>query len=183
MTHLKGVGPKRAGLLAQKGLHTILDLLFFTPVRYEDRTRISPINFAKEGVPVVVRGRVLSGREERFYSSRKRLYKIVIDDGSGELELLWFRYRQPHMNSLAAPDKVLLAYGIIKTNRDKRQMIHPEIACADSNLGFYPVYPTVKGITPKLLRSLIMTTLDDYSADVFDPVPAKITHRLALPEL
>ena len=67
LTQLKGVGPKRAMFLAQKGLHTVLDLLFFTPLRYEDRTRITPIREAREGQSVLVRGRVVSGREERFY--------------------------------------------------------------------------------------------------------------------
>ena len=66
LTRLKGVGPKRAALLAQKGLHTLLDLLFFTPIRYEDRTRITPIAEAMEGQTILVKGRVVRGREERF---------------------------------------------------------------------------------------------------------------------
>ncbi|MBU2499108.1 MAG: hypothetical protein KKE57_09415, partial [Proteobacteria bacterium] len=71
LTHLKGIGPERASLMAQKGLRTILDLLFFTPIHYEDRTNISPIKDAREGLPVQIKGRVVYGREERFYPSRK----------------------------------------------------------------------------------------------------------------
>ncbi|MBW1862070.1 MAG: hypothetical protein JRJ02_06815, partial [Deltaproteobacteria bacterium] len=67
LTCLKGVGPRRAMLLAQKGLHTILDLLFFTPIRYEDRTRISPINEAEAGLHALVKGKVIFGKEKRFY--------------------------------------------------------------------------------------------------------------------
>ena len=196
MTDLKGVGPKRARLFARKGLHSIIDLLFFIPIRYEDRTRVSPLVSAKEDVPVLVKGRVLSGKEERFYPSRKRLYRIVIGDDRGKLELLWFQYRKPHLDSLVIPGQVLLAYGTIKAIRGKRQMIHPEIQPdrevrtdltirldADGILGFYPVYSSVKGVTPNVLRALIRATLDDYSDAVFDPVPAGITRRLDLPEL
>ena len=52
LTNLKGIGPRKASLLGQKGLHTILDLLFHTPIRYEDRTRISPANQTDAGIPV-----------------------------------------------------------------------------------------------------------------------------------
>ena len=93
LTCLKGVGPKRATLLAQKGLHTVLDLLFFIPIRYEDRTRISSIKETKEGCPVLIKGSVAFGREEIFYPSRKRLFKISIRDKESGFELLWFQYR------------------------------------------------------------------------------------------
>ena len=72
---LKGIGPKRAELLAERGLHTLLDLLLFTPIRYEDRRKVTVLSEAKEGQPVLVRGKVVSGREERFFRSRKRLLR------------------------------------------------------------------------------------------------------------
>ncbi|MBW2358903.1 MAG: hypothetical protein JRF21_09490, partial [Deltaproteobacteria bacterium] len=43
ITSLKGIGPKRAELLLRKGIKTVLDLIFFTPTRYEDRSRVLPI--------------------------------------------------------------------------------------------------------------------------------------------
>ena len=98
---LKGIGPKRAEQLAQKGLQTILDLLFFVPIRYEDRSKITPIGHAEENQPVLVKGAVLSGREEAFYPSRKRIFKILINDETGPLELLWFKYRKPHLDRFA----------------------------------------------------------------------------------
>ncbi|MBK5101984.1 MAG: hypothetical protein JJE15_13485, partial [Desulfobacteraceae bacterium] len=66
---MKGIGPKRAELLAQRGLTTIQDLLIFTPIRYEDRSRVLPIANAQEGPKVLVRGEVISGGEERFFRS------------------------------------------------------------------------------------------------------------------
>ena len=40
---LKGVGPVRAELLASRGIRTVEDLLYYTPFRYEDRTRLTRI--------------------------------------------------------------------------------------------------------------------------------------------
>ena len=48
LSSLKGIGPKRAVHLAQKGVHTVLDLLFFTPLRYEDRTAVTLIKDVPE---------------------------------------------------------------------------------------------------------------------------------------
>jgi len=188
LTHLKGVGPRRALLLDQKGLHTILDLLFFTPIRYEDRTRISPVSHIEEGVPVLVCGRVILGREEKFYPSRKRLFKILIRDRESELELLWFQYRKPHLTRFSTPDMELMAYGTIKTNRGKKQMVHPDITIpdrkgAEETLGFYPVYSSVQGISGHILRSLISRSLDNYLDYIQDPIPYEILCRLGLPDL
>ncbi|MFC1866599.1 ATP-dependent DNA helicase RecG [Thermodesulfobacteriota bacterium] len=188
LTRLKGVGPGRAALLARRGLYTILDLFYFTPVRYEDRTRISPINCVADGSPSLVRGRVIYGKDERFYSSRKRLFKIVIRDDESDLELLWFQYRTPYLAGFAKPGTDLTVYGIIKNARGRRQMIHPDITISDSCgaediLGFSPVYPSVKGISGKILRSFIRTSLDAYLDCVIDPVPESILSRLDLPGL
>ena len=55
LTFLKGVGPGRAALFAGRGLHTLLDLLFYLPLRYEDRRVISPIDEAeKVNVPLML---------------------------------------------------------------------------------------------------------------------------------
>ena len=187
LTSLKGVGPKRAKLLARKGLQTILDLLFFVPIRYEDRSQITPIDHAEEDRSVLVKGRVLYGREELFYPSRKRLYKILIKDRSGSLELIWFRYRKPHLYRFAAPGVELLAFGRIKKNRGIRQMAHPDITLTDKNtepgLGFLPVYSEIQGIASKVLRSIIGMAMEAYLTDLVDPVPGHVTRDLGLPNI
>lgn len=43
LTTLSGVGPVLASALARLGLERVQDLWFHLPLRYEDRTRITPI--------------------------------------------------------------------------------------------------------------------------------------------
>ncbi|MFC1579642.1 ATP-dependent DNA helicase RecG [Thermodesulfobacteriota bacterium] len=188
LTQLKGVGPKRAMLLAQKGIHTVLDLLFFTPLRYEDRTRIKPIREARQGQSVLVQGRVVSGREERFYPSRKRLFKIVIEDGTGPLELIWFHYRKPHLDRFASSGAEILAHGKVQINRSRKQIPHPDLTLlgkgsAKETMGFFPVYSAVQGISPNLLRTVMKGALEIALPSVVDPVPRDITKQLGLPDL
>jgi ATP-dependent DNA helicase RecG len=188
VSHLKGVGPKRARLLAQKGLHTVLDLLFFTPLRYEDRTVICPIRETQDGRPLLVKGEVIHGGEERFHSSRKRLFRIRLRDQKSVLDLIWFNYKKPHLQSFAVRGKPILAYGTIRLNRGQRQMIHPEVSLydeegAESGLAFYPVYSAVPGISGAALRSFMRKALDQYAGSLVDPVPPETARGLGLPEL
>ena len=43
LTALSGVGAAIADKLGRIGVHSLQDLLFHLPLRYEDRTRITPI--------------------------------------------------------------------------------------------------------------------------------------------
>jgi ATP-dependent DNA helicase RecG len=183
---LKGVGPKRAVYFARKGIHTILDLFFFTPLRYEDRTSVRLVGACPEGVPSLVRGRVVSGGEERFFPSRTRVFKIQLKDDSGELELLWFNYRKPHLARFTAAGTELFAYGAVKMNRGRLQMVHPDLWTPEGrgdSLGFCPVYSSFPGVSPALLRAIVRKALDEYLGTIADPVPGKILEGIGLPPL
>lgn len=59
VSNLKGVGPKLTEILAKIDLCCIADLLFHLPLRYEDRTRITPIGALVQTQTAVVEGKVL----------------------------------------------------------------------------------------------------------------------------
>lgn len=188
LTALKGIGPKRAQLLARKGIHALIDLLLFLPIRYEDRSKVLHISRACHGIPALVKGAVISGGGERLFSSGRRLFRIIIQDETAPLELLWFNYRKAHLSRYTRKGQTLMAYGRIQLNRGKRQMIHPDITLVGGakeqvSLGFYPVYPTVKGVSGQVLRSLISQTMDQGQEAIVEILPNETIHRLDLPGL
>jgi ATP-dependent DNA helicase RecG len=186
LSSLEGIGPKRAAHFARKNIHTVLDLLFFTPLRYEDRTAMTPIKDAKEGVPSLVQGRVVCGGEETLFPSRTRVFRILIRDGRAGMELLWFNYRKAHLSGFTAPGKELRAFGRARMNRGRLQMVHPDLGIQGNksdDLGFYPVYSSVAGVSSHLLRSIIRKAVEDHLDAISDPVPAEVTERLGLPPL
>ena len=188
LTALKGIGPKRAKFLAEKGIHTPNDLLRFFPIRYEDRSKLQDISSTVDGVPALVKGAVISGGEDRPSRRGKGLFRIIIKDETVPLELLWFNYKKPHLIRYTERGKTLLAYGRIQSNRGKRQMIHPDITLVEdageqTSLGFYPVYPAVKGVSVYILRSLISRVLDECQPAVVDLLPDEMICRLGLPGL
>ena len=185
---LKGVGPKRAVFFARKGIRTVLDLLFFTPIRYEDRTRITPIREVAEGTPVLVQGEVVFGREERFLRSRKKIFRIMIRDEGAGLELLWFNYKRAHLSAVALQGSSLLAYGSVTWNHGRRQMVHPEVLKPAAEapgdlLGFYPVYSSIEGMSSATVRSFMRKALLAHLSSIIDPVPAQLAEALGLPSL
>ena len=59
---IKGVGPQRAELLAQRGIYTFEDLLGYLPFRYEDRIQFSNIKDIQPNGTYTIRARVMSGQ-------------------------------------------------------------------------------------------------------------------------
>ncbi|MEQ8955707.1 MAG: ATP-dependent DNA helicase RecG, partial [Gammaproteobacteria bacterium] len=57
---LRGVGPKLQVLLKKAGIYQIKDLLFRLPLRYLDRTRITPIGSLQPNQYVLIQGEILA---------------------------------------------------------------------------------------------------------------------------
>ena len=53
---LRGVGPRVAARLANLSIESVQDLLFHLPLRYQDRTRLSPLGTLQAGQEVLVEG-------------------------------------------------------------------------------------------------------------------------------
>lgn len=60
LQYLKGVGPRRAADLQRVGLHTVEDLLYRFPIRYEDRGTFQTIASLRPGVAASVIGDVVT---------------------------------------------------------------------------------------------------------------------------
>src|SRR5690554_7397516 len=77
VTQLKGVGNALAGTLAKLGIHSVQDLLFHLPHRYEDRTRVIPMGSLRIGDVAVVEGEVMNRKSTRLNSSHVRISYAV----------------------------------------------------------------------------------------------------------
>ena len=83
---IKGVGPQRAELLAQRGIHTLEDLLGYLPFRYEDRIHFSKVKDIQPGGTYTIRARVMSGQAIRgMRGGRDAIYHLLVQDDAGGL--------------------------------------------------------------------------------------------------
>src|SRR3990167_8605892 len=97
--YVKGVGPKIAGLLAKLGVATFEDLLYFIPYRYLDRRTIERIADLTPGAQKCIVAQVKSSALIPLGRGRRRVYKVVLTDGSGEVSALWFYVNYPYLKS------------------------------------------------------------------------------------
>ncbi len=186
ISSLRGVGPKRAEALSKRGISRIIDLFFFLPRGYEDRSRFIPVSELKEDKPALARGRIVRGEEEKLFGPRKRLYKIVIANEKEILELVWFNIKRQQLESFAIPGAELAVYGTVKCRGKVKQMYHPDISLfnRDEKLpGFLPLYPSVETVSDKILRSIINKAMDSHLEDLADPLPDHLLKNVSLPGL
>ena len=163
VTQLKGVGSALAEKLARIGLHTLQDLLFHLPLRYEDRTRLVPMSALRPGLPAVTQGQVLSS-EVSF--GRRRSLLVRLQDGSGWVTLRFFYFSAALKNQLQ-PGVQLQVYGEVRRGATSLEIIHPELTFLKANQPppplaqhLTPVYPVTEGLQQKRLRDLIDQVLN-----------------------
>ena len=152
---LRGVGPKLAGKLAEYGVHRVEDLLFHLPLRYQDRTRLTPIGAAVEGYDVVVEGEV---RAADIVFGRRRSLVARLQDGTGTLTLRFFHFSAAQKNKLQAGTR-LRCFGQVRRGSSGLELYHPEYRQVEegepvAEKSLTPIYPTTSGIGQNQWRSL-----------------------------
>ncbi|WP_371189668.1 ATP-dependent DNA helicase RecG [Thalassotalea maritima] len=157
VTVLKGVGPSIAAKLEKLGLHSLQDLLFHLPLRYEDRTRIYQIRDLIPGIHTSVIGTVV---DSQIQFGKRRMLLVRINDGSGELTLRFFHFSAAQKANLA-PGKMLRCFGEIQRGGRGFEIIHPEYKSAEEDAEavaveetLTPVYPTTDGLRQISIRNI-----------------------------
>ncbi len=136
---ISGIGPKKLEALNKSGFHSVSDLLYNIPRTWIDRTTVNKISEVKDGDNVVLVGKIVRGGVVR---GRMNRYIGVFSDGTGEIQLLFFRSVSFIAKKLV-PGKRYIAIGQVGSYRGL-QMVHPELQEVDEdseyNGGFVPVY-------------------------------------------
>ena len=185
VTTLKGVGPALERALQRLGVGRVQDLWFHLPLRYEDRTRITPIRELAIGRPALVEG-VVEAVESGF-RYRAQLKVAIGDDSASTLLLRFFHFRKAQADQLR-PGTRLRCYGDVRMGAQGPEMVHPQYqrvregAPLDARLT--PVYPMTEGLGQKRLRGLIEQALERLSVDTaLELIPDDLRAGLGLGSL
>ncbi len=177
VTALRGVGSALAVKLATLGLHTIQDVLFHLPFRYEDRTRTVPLGSLHAGIRAVVEGEVQLS--EIAFRGRRQLL-VRISDGSGWLTLRFFHFGAAQQNQMARGTR-LRCFGEVRSGPQTLEMVHPEyrrIMADGGNMDsetLTPIYPATEGIQQARLRQLSTAALQELKQNnIRDWLPAEL---------
>ncbi|MBO5858268.1 MAG: ATP-dependent DNA helicase RecG, partial [Clostridia bacterium] len=178
--YLKGVGEKRAAMLAKLGIFTLRDLLTFYPRTYEDWSKISSIKDAPMNENVCIRAIVGMPCKEHKIRKGMTLYKTEVTDGEMLLDITFFN--NPYSAKKLEQGKEYLFFGRITGKGYFRSMNSPDFVETDGSGGIRPIYSQTAGMNSRAIEKLIRTAFE-YGERMPDPIPAKIRNSYCLMEL
>jgi ATP-dependent DNA helicase RecG len=188
ITELPGVGDNYAKKLEKLGIHTIRELLFYFPRRWDDFSKITPIREVKVGEAVSVRGVIWEIGTKRSRKGRP-VTEIILTDDTGTTKAVWFN--QPFLEkSLKKGDEIFLAgtlefsFGGVSFNSPAWEKVNEEGSLEDlRHVGrIVPVYSETSGLTSKWLRAKI-SGLAKLVYGIKDHLPEDIKRKHDLMEL
>ena len=210
MQHVKRVGPRVAEALAARGVHTVEDLLYHLPFRYEDRLHPRPIAELEAGGMVSFIGEVRGSALLRTRSGP--MFEMTLGQGLGSVKCIWFH--GSYLKDRFPLGRMVAVYGRLEASRSasaaglsgRFKMIQPQFeilpgagASAEENElagletgRIVPVYESLGGTTPwggklgsKWMRRVVWSIFEELGGAgqgaVPETLPAAMLRRMGLP--
>lgn len=185
--YVKGVGPKLGAVLANRGIATVRDLLYFFPRSYEDRSKMKKISELTEGESFTVTVKVGSARKIPIRKFGRSMLEVRASDETGVISLKWF-HAPRGMEERFIPGIELIVHGTVKMYMNRPEIVHPEISWSASssehNVGrVIPVYVEIEGIPTRTLRKILWEALERYGETITEDLPEQYLSAHGLPKL
>ncbi len=166
LRYLKGVGPKIAQKLQRLGLQTQRDLLFHLPLRYEDRTFVTPIGSLQPGQRGQIEAEVLhSAVSFRRGGRSRRVLVAKLGDNTGVVTVRLFYFSGNQQKQFEKGNR-LRCYGEVRTAQGELELVHPETEVIDVDdppplpRTLTPIYPTTEGLHQLSIKRILAQALD-----------------------
>jgi len=188
---IKGVGPQRAELLAQRGIHTLKDLLGYLPFRYEDRIHFSKVKDIQPNGTYTIRARVMSGQAIRgMRGGRDAIYHLLVqDDAGGSLPCKFFH--GGYLEGRLKAGQLLILHGkaeIDKLRPARLEMINPQIEVLNNEeldsteVGrIVPIYEAIGTFGSRQIRRAMYSAVQLIDPRMPDVLPEVLRARLGFP--
>ncbi len=194
LQYVKGVGQPRSGLLENKGLATVEDLLYYLPFRYEDRARLRGTGEVRAGEMATVIAKVKSAGMLPVRRSRVRIFCADVGENGSYLRCKWFN--APYLQKIIQPGQLLAIHGKVEqdTYEGGLQMIQPQYevlpALPEGVSGggdslevgrVVPIYESAGNgrLTSRFFRHVIHFILENLQG-IYDPLPAEVMEEYRL---
>lgn len=169
--------------LAKLGVTTVADLLTYLPRRYEDRREITQIADLAGGTSATISARVTDLRVEKTWRRGVQRTIATLVDDSGAVDAIWYGRR--FIERRLTVGSTIVATGRVKAMGWTKQLEGPEfspIGGGDqvSAGRIVPIYRLTRGVTALSLRRAVRTVLDQFGADLVDPLPPSVQERNGL---
>jgi ATP-dependent DNA helicase RecG len=171
LRYLKGVGPKVAEKLHKLGIKTQRDLLFHLPLRYEDRTFVSPIGSLQPGRRSQIEAEVLHvGVHFRRQGRSRRVLAARLADTTGMITVRFF-YFSANQQKQFEKGNWLRCFGEVRSAQGELEMIHPETEAIDVDnpsplpQTLTPIYPTTEGLHQISIKRILQQAIEKLKSE------------------
>lgn len=188
LTELKGVGPQLAEKLAELGIVNQQDLAFHLPLRYQNRSKITPIGELQLGTDAVIEGTIINSS---VVFGKRRSLLVKLQDKTGIISLRFFHFNASQQQQLSQGTP-LRCYGEVRRGSTGWELYHPEYQRLNSQAGktlrdenhLRPIYPSSEGLQQKTWLKLIQQVLPVMTPETLeDLLPLSWRQAEQLPEL
>lgn len=185
LTVIHGVGPKSAETLSALDLHTLEDLLYFFPRRYDDYSQLKPINRIQYGEELTVIGAIHSISMRPFRGGAGSIIEATLTDGTAFLRITWFN--QPWLinklregTQISVSGKVDIYLGRLMMNNPDWEFLEQDHLHTNR---IVPVYRLTARVKQNWLRRQMYATVKFWAPRVTDYMPPRILQEAGLVNL
>lgn len=197
--HFTRMKADQKSALSRLGIHTIRDLLYHFPSRYESAGPTGTIAGVQPGADVTLVGTIRKPDTRKAWKSRKPMAEAWLEDASGRIKLMWFS--QPYMAKMVHDGMVVKATGRVTGTAEKPYLANPEIdksAVVPDDIHdtlfsegtgidvqtLHPVYPESRGVSSLWINHAVRRVFESHVHEtIADPIPTEILARYNLPSL
>ena len=197
--YVKGIGPRFAAILLEKGIATVEDLLYYLPFRYEDRLNPRGIGELRTGEMASIIAEVRTFG--LFRTRRMPIFEMTVGQGRDTLKCIWFN--ATYLKDKFRAGMTLALYGKVEAGdraghrfevlQPQFEILHdPAAAQGDGadetkwhslEVGrIVPIYEAAGNgrLTARWFRRVIHGMLENLTGEIPDAIPAAVRGRMGL---
>jgi ATP-dependent DNA helicase RecG len=187
LTEVKGVGQKIAQKLAKLKIHTVKDLLYYFPFRYQDFSKISKISQLSEGEVATIYAKI--EKISLYKTPRRKMWilEATISDDTGQMKAIWFN--QKFLINTLKEGKTANFAGKVTTEGKKFifqnpifEIISDEFQETRHTARLVPIYPQTNGVTSKMLR-FVLSKVIPLTKNIAEFLPKEVVEKFNFPTL
>ena len=182
----RGVGPQRAKLFENLGIHTVLDLLLYLPRDVLDLGDVRSPSDLEAGEHQTVCGTVVD-RESRQISGGRSLTAVLIRCDREFVRAAWFN--QPWMLNKFRDNQVVVFSGKPKRSQGRWEFSSPHVQwigdddAGDGPIQALPQYGLTDGLRMQDVRRIAQAAVEDYVEFLPERIPPGAVQQWKLPNI
>ena len=197
--YVKGIGLRTAGILAEKGISTVEDLLYYLPFRYEDRANPKAIADLRPGESASIIAEV---RNSHLYRTKSGIpiFELVVGQGMKTIVCTWFH--GTYLKDRFKPGQMLALFGKVeegwgRSSKGRFQLMQPQIEILGSEdepeglleekleqsveVGkIIPIYEAIGRLNSRWFRNVMHRVLQELSPQIPDGIPPAVREQMQL---